>query len=194
MPALPISTHPSIRRLALRLHGFVRARLWLQVLVAKAAGIGTGAAIGPAGGLLAPDTAAVLANWLALPGYLFLAMVQVIVIPPVVASIALGMASTPDLQALRNTGLRTELFFLVTTALAALIGLVLALALQPGSHLHRRRCWRPRRPPALAAGLRRRRARRAAAGLLDLQLGGRDAADDSHRRGAGACARRWHAK
>ncbi len=132
---IPITTDPSIARLALRLSGLVRARLWLQVLVAMALGIATGMAIGPTGGWLAPATAELVSSWLALPGYLFLALVQMIVIPLVVASIILGMTSSRDAQQLRTMGLRTGLFFLFTTVVAALIGLVIALTVQPGSFL-----------------------------------------------------------
>jgi Na+/H+-dicarboxylate symporter len=132
---LAITTQPSIGRLALRLSGFVRGRLWLQVLVAMAIGMATGMVIGPTGGWLAPKVAQVVGNWLAIPGYLFLAMVQMIVIPLVVASIILGMTSSRDMQQLRSMGLRTGLFFLVTTLAAASIGLVIALVVQPGSYL-----------------------------------------------------------
>jgi Na+/H+-dicarboxylate symporter len=133
--SLPITTEPSIGRLVLRLSGFVRGRLWLQVLVAMAIGIATGMAIGPTGGWLAPKMAELVSNWLAMPGYLFLAMVQMIVIPLVVASIILGMTSSRDMQQLRSMGLRTGLFFLFTTVVAAAIGLTVALTVQPGSYL-----------------------------------------------------------
>lgn len=113
----------------------MRARLWLQVLVAMVLGVGTGLLIGPTGGWLAPTTASVVGQWLALPGSLFLAMVQMIVIPLVVASIVMGMAVSPDLGGLRRTGLRTGLFFLTTTVVAALIGLAAALLVQPGRYL-----------------------------------------------------------
>ena len=135
MFSLPITTQPSIGRLAARLSGMVRARLWLQVLVAMALGVGLGMAIGPTGGLLAPATAQLVGNWIAMPGYLFLAMVQMIVIPLVVASIILGMASSQDMQQLRSMGLRTGLFFLFTTVVAALLGLAMALGVQPGDYL-----------------------------------------------------------
>jgi Na+/H+-dicarboxylate symporter len=132
---LAITTQPSISRLALRLSGFVKGRLWLQVLVAMAIGMATGMLIGPTGGWLAPRMAQLLGNWLAIPGYLFLAMVQMIVIPLVVASIILGMTSSRDMQQLRSMGLRTGLFFLVTTLAAASIGLVIALVVEPGTYL-----------------------------------------------------------
>ena len=135
MFALPVSTHPSIGRLTLRLSGFVRGRLWLQVLVAMFAGIATGMAIGPTGGWLSPAMAQLVSNWLAIPGYLFLSMVQMIVIPLVVASIILGMTSSRDMAQLRSMGLRTGLFFLFTTVVAALIGVLVALAVEPGAYL-----------------------------------------------------------
>ena len=135
MFSLPVSTNPSVSRLALRLSGFVRGRLWLQVLVAMCVGVATGMAIGPTGGWLAPQTAQLIGNWVAMPGYLFLAMVQMIVIPLVVASIILGMTSSHDMQQLRTMGLRTGLFFLFTTLVAALIGVVMALTVEPGTYL-----------------------------------------------------------
>jgi Na+/H+-dicarboxylate symporter len=132
---LAFTNQPSISHLALRLSGFVKGRLWLQVLVAMAVGMATGMVLGPTGGWLAPKMAQLLGNWLAIPGYLFLAMVQMIVIPLVVASIILGMTSSRDLQQLRSMGLRTGLFFLVTTLAAASIGLVVALVVEPGTYL-----------------------------------------------------------
>lgn len=133
-PIVPVN-HPPMRRLSKRLTGFVRGRLWLQVLVAMFSGILVGLAIGPTGGLLESDTALTVGNWLALPGQLFLALVQMIVIPLVIASIILGMASSDDLQQLRSMGLRTGLFFMLTTLAAALIGLIAALLIRPGDYL-----------------------------------------------------------
>lgn len=135
MSSLPISSHPSIRRLAFRLTGFVRSRLWLQVLVAMFAGMATGMVIGPTVGWLEPATAHALANWLAMPGYLFLSMVQMIVIPLVVASIIIGMTSSGDMQQLRSIGWRAALFFLLTTLVAVMIGLAVALLIQPGLYM-----------------------------------------------------------
>jgi Na+/H+-dicarboxylate symporter len=98
-------------------------------------GIATGMAIGPTGGWLSPALAQLVGNWLAIPGYLFLAMVQMIVIPLVVASIILGMTGSRDMAQLRSMGVRTGLFFLFTTLVAALIGVLVALAVEPGAYL-----------------------------------------------------------
>lgn len=73
-----------------------------------------------------------------MPGYLFLALVQMIVIPLVISSIALGMSASGGGDALRSTGLRAVTFFLVTTLLAVLIGLAVALTLRPGDHVDSR--------------------------------------------------------
>ncbi len=124
-----------MRRLAFRLSGFVRGRLWLQVLVAMFAGMAVGMAIGPTVGWLEPQAAHLVANWLAIPGYLFLSMVQMIVIPLVIASIILGMTSSGDTQQLRSIGWRAALFFLVTTLVAVMIGLAVALSIQPGQYM-----------------------------------------------------------
>ena len=128
---------PALAQLVRRLSVFVRSRLWLRVLIAMALGIATGLAIGPTGELLAPETAHVAGSWLALPGYVFLALVQMIVIPLVVASIILGMAGSEDMTQLRSTGLRTGLFFLLTTLGAVLIGLAMALLIRPGDFMDR---------------------------------------------------------
>lgn len=63
------------------LQGFIRARLWAQVLVGMFAGIGVGMLLGPTVGWVSPQTAATVGNWLALPGKLFLSLIQMIVVP-----------------------------------------------------------------------------------------------------------------
>lgn len=131
----PVDHARSPGSLASRLRRFVRARLWLQVLGAMVAGVAVGLLLGGEVAWVAPSTAELIGSWAAVPGYLFLALVQMIVIPLVVASIVLGMASTDDLEQLRRTGLRTGVFFVVTTLLAGIIGLSAVLVIQPGSYI-----------------------------------------------------------
>jgi Na+/H+-dicarboxylate symporter len=124
-----------LKTLSGQLAALVAGRLWLKVLIGMALGLATGIAIGPTAGLVAPETGALVGNWLALPGMLFLASVQMIVIPLVFASIILGLASSENVDQLRRLGLVVVLFFVVTTAVAATIGLWIAGLLEPGTGL-----------------------------------------------------------
>lgn len=123
----------SLGELHAQLTGFLRARLWLQVLVAMFLGVAAGIAMGPGSGWLAPATAQTVTSWLALPGQIFLALIQMIVIPLVVASVVLGMAAGGGVDQLRRTGVRAVAFFLATTVAAVIIGLTLALLIRPGA-------------------------------------------------------------
>lgn len=125
--------HPrSLKYLSGYLQNMVRGRLWLKVLIGMILGLIVGVLIGPSVGWVNPDIAATIGNWLALPGQVFLALIQMIVIPLVFASIIRGLASTESLAQLRSIGLRAMLFFVVTTAAAIVIGICLALVFKPG--------------------------------------------------------------
>ncbi len=129
--------HPrSPRRLAKRLDHLVRYRLWAQILLAMVLGITLGLALSPSGGaLVSADIAQTTASWLALPGNLFLALIQMVVVPLVLSSIVIGIAGTGSTDFLRKVGLRIALYFLATTILAAVIGAALALWIGPGQYV-----------------------------------------------------------
>lgn len=125
--------HPrSLKHLNGYVQGLVRGRLWLKVLIGMVLGLLAGVVIGPSVGWVDPRAAAAIGSWLALPGQLFLALIQMIVIPLVFASIIRGLAATESLDQLRKVGLRVVGYFVATTALAILIGLFLAVLLEPG--------------------------------------------------------------
>ena len=126
----------SLKYMADYLHALVKGRLWLQVLVGMFAGIAIGIMLGPSVGWIKPATASVISDWLAFPGKLFLALIQMIVIPLVFASIIRGLAATEDLEQLRKIGLRVVLYFIATTTLAIIIGLAVALIIKPGSYIN----------------------------------------------------------
>lgn len=113
----------------------IHGKLWLKVLVGMVLGITTGILLGPTLGWVDPNKAAVLGDWLAFPGKLFLALIQMIVIPLIFASIIRGIAATENLQQLRKMGLWVVLYFVVTTALAIIIGLGVAFLINPGSYI-----------------------------------------------------------
>ncbi len=113
----------------------VEGKLWLQVLIGLALGLIVGVLIGPGAGFLDMETSVVVGNWLAFPGKLFLVTIQMIVVPLVFASIIKGLAGGPDIAELKKLGLWAAGFFVVTTALAATVGIQLALLIEPGSYL-----------------------------------------------------------
>lgn len=125
----------SLKYLTDYLQALVRGRLWLQVLVGMTLGISVGIMMGPSVGWVDAVTATTISDWLAFPGKLFLALIQMIVIPLVFASIIRGLAATEDIDQLRRMGLRVVLYFVATTALAIIIGLTVALLIKPGSYI-----------------------------------------------------------
>ncbi|EMP56191.1 proton/sodium-glutamate symport protein [Marinobacter santoriniensis NKSG1] len=120
------------RHLSVYLSGLVKGRLWLKVLIGMGLGLITGTLLGPSVGLVSPATGTLIGNWLAFPGQLFLATIQMIVIPLVIASVIRGLAASENLDQLRKLGLRVSAFFVVTTALAASIGLWIGNLISPG--------------------------------------------------------------
>lgn len=65
-------------------------------------------------------------------GQVFLRMLFMVVVPLVFSSLALGVATVGDLRSIGRIGGRTFLWFLVSTAFAAVIGLTLVNWFQPG--------------------------------------------------------------
>jgi hypothetical protein len=65
-------------------------------------------------------------------GTVFIRLIMMIVIPLVVASLILGTASLGDLRKLGRLGGKTVAFYLVTTAIAVSIGLLVSNVVKPG--------------------------------------------------------------
>ena len=125
----------SLKYLSGYLQTLIRGRLWLKVVMGMVAGILIGILIGPSVGLLDANSAVIVGDWLAFPGKLFLALIQMMVIPLVFASIIRGLTATEDLNQLRRIGLRVVLFFVATTALAIIVGLVISSLIKPGLYI-----------------------------------------------------------
>ena len=114
----------------------IRSKLWLQILVCMVLGIVIGLLISPNGmAVVSEPTAKLIAGWLVLPGHIFLALIQMIMLPLVVSSIVLGIAGTGDMEKLRNMGLRIAPYFVFTTTVAVIIGVVLVTLIEPGNYI-----------------------------------------------------------
>jgi len=109
----------------------LRERLWLQVLIAMALGIGTGLLLTPSSGWVSPGAGAIITSWLALPGQAFLAAIKFVVVPLVLASVIRGIAAGDNPETVGRIGLQTVLFFLATTVCAVAIGLVSPMRSRP---------------------------------------------------------------
>ncbi|MFZ5942917.1 MAG: dicarboxylate/amino acid:cation symporter [Bacillota bacterium] len=68
-------------------------------------------------------------------GTLFLRLIKMVIAPLVFASIVVGASSVGDVKKLGRIGSKTIAYYLVTTAIAVIIGLVLGNVLQPGAGL-----------------------------------------------------------
>lgn len=79
-----------------------------------------------------PELMWVVDNVLNPIGQVFLRMLFMVVIPLVFTSVTLGVASLGDPRRIGRIGLKTLGFFLITTALAAAIGLMMVNLIQPG--------------------------------------------------------------
>ncbi len=68
-------------------------------------------------------------------GDIFIRCLRLIVVPLIFSTLVLGVVSTGDVRNLGKLGVRTIGYFIVTTTLAVIIGLIVANIIQPGSGL-----------------------------------------------------------
>lgn len=100
-----------------------------RILIGLAAGIAAGAI---ARGVPALATAI---GWIEPGGTIFIRLITMIVLPLVIASLFVGVASLGDIRTLGRIGGRTLLYFLGTTTIAAIVGTAVALAAGAGRGL-----------------------------------------------------------
>lgn len=109
----------------------LHTRILLGLVVGALLGAAANAGFGPKS-----DAVVVLNTWIAGPiGQVFLRLMFMVVMPLVFASIVLGVAGIGDLRRVGRLGGKTLAYFLVSTAVAGTLGLVLALVVEPGAAL-----------------------------------------------------------
>lgn len=130
--------HPrSLLRLREKYRRLVEGRMWLRVLVGMVAGIGVGVLLGPSANLVSAGVSSVVVEWLALPGHAFLLLLQMIVVPLVVASVIRGLAASASLEQLKRAGPRLAAWFIATSTISVVIGLSAGLLVKPGRFVPR---------------------------------------------------------
>lgn len=124
----------SLNNLSVHLDRLIKGRLWLKVIIGLILGAGLGILINPSAGLVSENFSLSLANWLDLPGQIFMRLVQMIMIPLIFASIISGIVGNTS-KNLKVFGLRLLLYFVFTTAVSIIIGLTITLIMKPGQYI-----------------------------------------------------------
>ncbi len=113
----------------------IKNQLWAKVMLGLFLGVVVGVIFGPDFALVERELALTISNWLALPGYLFLAIIKMVVIPLIFSSIICGIAAGDSVDTVKKLGVSVVFYFIFTTTVAVSIGLLFANLLQPGSYL-----------------------------------------------------------
>src|SRR5690554_8066837 len=108
--------------LSVHLESLIKGRLWLQVIIGLFLGAAVGILLNPSTGLVSESFGSWLANWMELPGQIFMRLIQMVMIPLIFASIISGIVSNTS-DNLKTFGLRLFLYFIFTTVVAIIIGL-----------------------------------------------------------------------
>ncbi|MFO7807106.1 MAG: dicarboxylate/amino acid:cation symporter, partial [Candidatus Moraniibacteriota bacterium] len=128
--------HPkNLKHLNIHIYSLVKNRLWIKIIIGLILGSTTGFVFGPDLNIIGRESASVLGEWLALPGQLFLALIQMIVIPLVFASVIRGLASGESLDQLKKMGGRVVVYFLFTSVIAVVLGVVTVSLIKPGNYV-----------------------------------------------------------
>lgn len=123
-----------INNLTVHVQKLVKNKLWLQVIIAVILGSLLGTILNPNAGYLSEITSTRVAQWLDLPGSIFLKLIQMVMIPLIFTSILSGIISNSS-DNLKSMGPKLMLYFLFTTTIAIIIGAVVSLVFKPGVYL-----------------------------------------------------------
>ncbi|HEX7080082.1 MAG TPA: dicarboxylate/amino acid:cation symporter [Gammaproteobacteria bacterium] len=103
-----------------------------KILIAMAAGIAVGAVLGAFAGESAFVSELLVEGVLYVVGQVFVALLQMMVVPLVLVSLVCGVTSLGDIGSLGRVGAKTLVLYLLTTAIAVALVLVIATAASPG--------------------------------------------------------------
>jgi Na+/H+-dicarboxylate symporter len=95
--------------------------LWQKILGALVLGLITGIVFGESAQILKPL------------GTLFINLIKMLIVPLVFVTLVTGIIAMEDLKKMRRVGIKTFLIYIVTTAIAITIGLIVGIVLEPGA-------------------------------------------------------------
>lgn len=82
--------------------------------------------------VLGDGAAAPVKTWIAPIGTMFINLIKMMIVPVVFCSLVVGMTSMGDMKKLGRIGVKTLCIYMVTTAIAIVIGFAVAGVIQPG--------------------------------------------------------------
>jgi Na+/H+-dicarboxylate symporter len=94
-----------------------------------------GLILGIIAGLLLSSYTGFIKTWIKPFGDLFINLIKMVIVPLVLSSLVVGAASVGDVKKLGRMGGKTVGYYLITTAIAVTIGLVLANLIDPGLNM-----------------------------------------------------------
>lgn len=98
--------------------------LWKKIIIGLIAGVIVGALMGPDAEMLKPI------------GTLFIHAIKMLIVPLVFCSLVVGVTSMKDISKMGRIGLKAMVLYLGTTAIAIIVGMVLATLFVPGEGLN----------------------------------------------------------
>jgi DAACS family dicarboxylate/amino acid:cation (Na+ or H+) symporter len=104
-----------------------------KILLSMAAGIAVGTLFSVFADTLAPISGFFVDGLLLVIGQVFIALLQMMVVPLVLVSLVCGVTALGDFRVLGRVGAKTFLLYLVTTAIAIMLAIALASAIAPGA-------------------------------------------------------------
>ena len=109
-----------------------RDLLLVLIVLGVILGFVVGAAVnGPIGEVVDPEERATILMLIGFPGELFMNMLKMLILPLIVASLICAL-STLEKEATGKIGRRTVLYYLTTTLVAVVLGIVLVISIRPG--------------------------------------------------------------
>lgn len=108
-----------------------------QIVIGILAGVGLGVVVKTLGdqGVLSAGAVAGVARAGSMIGGLFLSLLSMLVVPLILSSLVTGVVGVPDMAGLRTMSAWTFGYYLVTSLLAIVTGMVLVNLIRPGSGL-----------------------------------------------------------
>jgi Na+/H+-dicarboxylate symporter len=125
----------ALRDLGRGLDRYIQGKLWAKILLALLLGVTAGYLLGDEFGFVAVDDAKTITSWMALPGQLFLSLIKLVVIPLVFASVVLGIIGSDSMQTLKSLGIKTVIYYVLTTVVAVIFGFLVAFVIKPGQYI-----------------------------------------------------------